>query len=50
VSQRLVTVNQQNLTHRPSQLDLTNARLRAGIGLASDVVTEQTALSEAVQL
>jgi outer membrane protein len=48
-NQRLVTVNEQNLTNRQSQLDLANARFRVGLGLASDVATAQTAVSTAVQ-
>jgi outer membrane protein len=48
-NQRLVTVNDENVANRQAQLDLANARLKVGLGLASDVVTAQTALSEAVQ-
>jgi outer membrane protein len=48
-NQRLVTVNEQNLSNRQSQLDLANARFRVGLGLPSDVATAQTAVSTAVQ-
>ena len=46
---QLVRVNDANVSNRQAQLALANARLKAGLGLAADVVTAQTAVSEAVQ-
>src|SRR5579872_2188872 len=46
---QLVSVNQQNVANRQSQLALANARFRVGLGLPSDVANAQTAVSEAVQ-
>ena len=43
----LVTINEQNVANRQSQLALARARLTSGLGLPSDVVTAETALSEA---
>ena len=48
LSDRLVTVNEDNLRNRRSQLDLAKARLNSGLGLPSDVVTAETAYSEGV--
>jgi outer membrane protein len=45
---RLVDVNTANLHSTQAQLDLAEARLHAGLGLPSDVVQAQTAVSEAV--
>ena len=45
---RLVTVNQENLNNRQSQLDLAKARLNSGLGLPSDVATAQTTYSASV--
>jgi outer membrane protein len=47
--QQLVTVNEENVSNRQAQLAQANARLKAGLGLASDVVTAQTVVSEAIQ-
>jgi outer membrane protein TolC len=47
--QQLVTVNEQNVANRQSQLGLANARFKVGLGLASDVANAQTAVSTAVQ-
>ena len=47
--QQLTRVNEANVANRQSQLELTQARLRSGLGLPSDVVTAQTANAEAVQ-
>ncbi len=44
---QLVTINTDNVTNRQSQLALAQARLNSGLGLPSDVVTAETALSEA---
>jgi outer membrane protein len=45
---RLVAVNEGNLTNRQSQLALARARLNSGLGLPADMVTAETAVSEAV--
>ncbi len=47
-SDQLVTVNEDNLQNRRSQLNLAKARLNSGLGLPSDVVTAETAYSEGV--
>ncbi len=45
---RLVTVNEQNVANRQSQLALAQARLKVGLGQPADVATAQTAVSEAI--
>ncbi|HZO88326.1 MAG TPA: TolC family protein [Chthonomonadaceae bacterium] len=45
---RLVDVNTANVRNRQAQLDLAQARLRAGLGLPSDVVRAQTAVADAI--
>lgn len=45
---RLVTVNEQNVANRQSQLALAAARLNVGLGQPADVATAQTAVSEAI--
>jgi outer membrane protein TolC len=45
---RLVDVDQANLRNTQDHLALATARLQAGVGLPSDVVTAQTAVSDAV--
>lgn len=45
---QLVSVNQANVTDQQAQRDLAQARLKAGIGLPSDVVQAETALSQAI--
>jgi outer membrane protein len=44
----LVDVNSANVRDTQAQLELAQARLRAGLGLPSDVVQAQTAVAEAV--
>lgn len=44
---QLVTINEENVANRRSQLDLARARLNSGLGLPSDLVTAETAYSEA---
>src|SRR5205085_505483 len=46
--QGLVTVNEEDVANRQSQLALARARLNSGLGLPSDVVTAETAVSAAV--
>ncbi len=46
---RLITVNEDNVKNRQGQLDIATARLTAGLGLASDVVTAQTSVSSSIQ-
>src|SRR5579871_9110 len=45
---RLVSVNESNVGNQQAQRDLAQARLRAGIGLPSDVVQAETALAQAI--
>lgn len=45
---RLVAVNEANVANRQSQLELARARLLSGLGQPADVVTAETAVSEAV--
>ena len=45
---QLVSVNESNVRDQQAQRDLAQARLRAGIGLPSDVVQAETALSQAI--
>jgi len=45
---RLVEVNEADIRSRQGQLDLAQARLRAGVGLPSDVVRAETARAEAI--
>lgn len=45
---RLVDVDVANVHDTQAQLDLAEARLRAGLGLPSDVVQAQTAVADAV--
>ena len=45
---RIVTIGEENVTNRRSHLDLARARLNSGLGLPSDLVTAETAYSEAV--
>lgn len=47
-AQRLVTVNEANVTNTQSQLDLAQARLKAGVGLPADVVRAQAAVADAI--
>lgn len=47
-NERLVAVNEGNVANRESQLALTRARLNSGLGLPSDVVQAETAVSDAV--
>ncbi len=47
-NQRLVTVNENNVHNQQDHLAEAQARLRAGLGLPSDVVRAETAVSEAV--
>ncbi|HZT40765.1 MAG TPA: TolC family protein [Chthonomonadaceae bacterium] len=45
---RLVSVNETNVRDQQAQRDLAQARLKAGIGLPSDVVQAETALAQAI--
>lgn len=45
---RLVEVNEANVRSQQAQLALAQARLKAGLGLPSDVVRAQTAVAEAI--
>jgi outer membrane protein len=47
-ARRLVIVNQDNVSNRQRQLDLTSARLASGLGLPSDVVTAETSKSQGI--
>jgi len=47
-AQRLVTVNEANVTNTQSQLDLAQARLKASLGLPADVVRAQAAVASAI--
>ncbi len=45
---RLVEVNEANVRNRQGHLDLAQARLKAGVGLPSDVVRAETARADAI--
>jgi outer membrane protein len=45
---RLVAVNEANLRNQQDHLAVAQARLKAGLGLPSDVVRAETAVSEAI--
>jgi outer membrane protein len=45
---RLVAVNEANLRNQQDHLAVAQARLKAGVGLPSDVVRAETAVSEAI--
>ncbi|MCC6446150.1 MAG: TolC family protein [Armatimonadetes bacterium] len=45
---RLVGVNETNVRNRQDHIALAQARLRAGLGLPSDVVRAETAVAEAI--
>jgi outer membrane protein len=45
---RLVTVNEANVRNQQDHLALAEARVKAGLGLPSDVVRAQTAVSDAI--
>jgi len=47
-NQRLVSVNEANVRSQQDHLALAQARLKAGLGLPSDVVRAQTAVAEAI--
>jgi outer membrane protein len=47
-AEHLVSVNESNLRNQQSHLALAQARLKAGVGLPSDVVRAETAVSDAV--
>ncbi len=47
-AQRLVTVNEANVTNTQSQLDLAQARLKTGLGLPADVVRAQAQVASAI--
>ena len=44
---QIVMINEENVANRRAQLDLAKARLTSGLGLPADMVTAETALSEA---
>ncbi len=47
-NERLVAVNESNVRNQQDHLALAQARLNAGMGLPSDVVRAQTAVSDAI--
>jgi len=47
-NQQLVAVNEANLRNQQTHLEQAQARVKAGLGLPSDVVRAQTAVSDAI--
>ncbi len=47
-NERLATVNETNVRNQQDHLALAQARLRSGLGLPSDLVRAETAVSEAI--